>query len=93
MLSVSIARYVIYVKKMCCQKSHQFIYIDDVTPIQVGLEQDSYSVGEEISDSDLALLVCANVSTDVESRFTVTIALQSGTAQGKSIIIQIQSCY
>ena len=53
-------------------------------PIQVGLEEDSYSVAEDMSDNDRALLVCANASTSVEFGFTVTVSFQSGTAQGKS---------
>ena len=53
-------------------------------PIQVGLEEDSYSVSEDMSDNDQALLVCANASTSVEFEFTVTLSFQSGTAQGES---------
>jgi len=59
-------------------------YIGDVTPIQVGLEEDIYSIREDIGDNDLSLMICANASTDVEFEFTVTISFQSGTAQGKS---------
>ena len=59
-------------------------YIGDETPIQVGLEEDIYSIREDIGDNDLALMVCANASNDVEFEFTVTISFQSGTAQGKS---------
>jgi len=55
-----------------------------VIPIQVGLEEDSYSVAEDMSDNDRALLVCANASTSVEFGFTVTLSFQSGTAQGES---------
>ena len=51
---------------------------------QVGLEEDNYSVREDIGDNDLGLLICANASNDVEFEFTVTISFQNGTAQGKS---------
>ena len=52
-------------------------------PIQVDLEQESYEVAENVSDSDLALLVCANTSSDVQVGFTVTVSVENGTALGK----------
>ena len=55
-----------------------------VIPVQVGLERESYSVGENVGDNNLALLVCAVTSTDVPFGFTVTVSLQNGSAIGKN---------
>jgi len=63
--------------------THNCIHIVPVIAVQVGLERDSYTVRENISDSDLALLLCAITSTDVQSGFTVTVSLRNGTAIGK----------
>ena len=54
--------------------------------VEVGLEKESYKVAENVSDSDLALLVCANTSSDVLVGFTVTVAVQNGTALGKLVL-------
>ena len=54
--------------------------------VEVGLEKESYEVAENVSDSDLALLVCANTSSDVLVGFTVTVAVQNGTALGKLVL-------
>ena len=51
--------------------------------VEVGFEQESYEVAENVGDSDLALLVCANTSSDVLVGFTVTVSVQNGTALGK----------
>ena len=64
---------------------YNYIHIVSVMPVQVGLERDGYSVGEAIGDDDLALLVCAITTTNVQFGFTATISLQNGTAIGKNI--------
>ena len=55
--------------------------------VEVGLEQENYEVAENVGDSDLALLVCANTTSDVLVGFTVTVSAQSGTALGKLYIV------
>ena len=84
-LSCTIQHEVYYGYVMFLQAKYlqQHSYAVDVMPIQVGLEQESYVVAENVSDSDLALLVCASTSSDVQVGFTVTVSVQNGTALGK----------
>ena len=69
-----------------------FIICHAVDGVLVELEKNVYEVAENVSDIDLALLVCANTSSDVQVEFTVTVSVENGTALGKLVLHYTFQC-
>lgn len=61
-----------------------FLYFFPKVPTveEVGIEQSTYTVSEEVSSQNLALFVCA-LASGAQRNFTVTLTTESGTAVGE----------
>ena len=75
-----------FLKRARVVSSILHVFLLSTVGILLTLEKESYVVAENVSDSDLALLVCANTSSDVLVGFTVTVSVQNGTALGKLVL-------